>query len=196
MITLPTTPASRQASPRLIDFGIVQRPATGAAVTYIERPGMRLAVDFEYPPMPAETARPFISRLMRARAEGIRVPFPLAGVTQGAPGSPSVNGNDSVGTTLKIKGLTSGYSILEGYWLNVVDAAGVYYLHNVAADVTASVSGTATVSVWPPLRADLVNGNTVVLATPMIEGIVPEPPGWPSPAEQIITLAFSIEEAA
>lgn len=196
MIILPTSPSPRTIVPRLVDFGIVQRPATGAAVTYIDRPGMRMAVEFEYPPMKTDTARPFISRLLRAKSEGLRIPLPLAGVTQGSPGSPLVNGATSAGTSLLIKGLTPGYQILEGYWLNVVDAGGIYYLHNVAANVTADGSGLATASVWPPLRADLVDNNTVVLAAPSIQGIVPDPPSWPVPHNLIVQFSFSVEESA
>jgi hypothetical protein len=196
VIALPTSPQARTIVPRLVDFGIVQRPATGGALTYIDRPGMRMAVQFEYPPMRTETARPFISRLLRAKSEGLRIPLPLAGVLQGSPGTPLVNGGTSAGTSLLVKGLTPGYQFLEGYWLNVVDAGGIYYLHNVAADVAANGSGLATVSVWPPLRADLVDGNTVVIGAPSIEGLVPDPPSWPVPHDLIVQLSFTVEEAA
>lgn len=194
MITLPTSPAPRSARPVLIDFGLVQRPATGAPATYIDRPGLRMAVEFGLPPMAAETARPFISRLMRAKSDGIRVPFPLLGVSQGSPGSPIVNGA-AAGTNLPVIGATSGFQVKEGWWLNVIDDDGVYYLHNVAADVTLT-GGAGTISVWPPLRAALGGGETVVLNAPKIEGLVTSPIEWPLAVEKIVQLNFTVEESA
>lgn len=195
MITLSTTPYPRSVTPQLVDFGIVQRPATGAAVTYIDRPGMRWAATFEMPPMTSETARTWLVNLARGKSEGVRMVFPLA-VSQGTPGSTTVNGGTSVGTSLLIKSATPGYQVLAGYWLNVVDASGVYYLHQVQSNVTVGVGGTATLAVWPPLRADLVNGDDVILDTPYIEGLLTEAPSWSVPPGKIVEFGFTVEEAA
>lgn len=196
MIVLPTTPKPAMVQPRVLDFGIVQRPQTGAPATYIERGGTRFAADITYPPMDADTARVFVSRLLRGKAQGIRLGFPLSGVSQGTPGAPTVNGTGALGTSLPIKGLTPGYQLLEGYWLNVTDSAGTVYLHNVAETTTAAAGGTVTAEVWPPLRGTFINGNVITLDAPVIEGIVPDPPAWPLPAEWLVTLSFTVEEMA
>ena len=194
MIVLPTTPGLRAGMPTLIDFGFLQRPSTGAAPTHIDRPGMRFACEFSLPPMLAETARPFVSRLIRAKSEGIRVPYPLSGVSQGAPGNPVVNGSGASGTSLPVRGATPGYQVKEGWWLNVVDGDGVHCLHNVAADVTLA-SGSGTISVWPPIRADLSDGDNVVLDAPKFEGELTSEVGWPLPHRKVVTLSFTVEEA-
>jgi len=195
MIILPSSPAPRLVEHQPIDFGFVQRPATGAPGTRIDRPGERIKAAFTFPAMPASTASIYVSRLMRAKSEGLRIPFPLPR-SQGSPGNPAVAGSASAGTVLNIDGATPGYQILEGYWLNVVDSEGVHYLHNVAADVTVSGGGSATLSVWPPLRADLVDGNLVVLDTPKIEGIVIEHSPIPLPHNRIVRIDFTLEEMA
>jgi len=182
--------------PSLLDFGFFQKPSTGGAVTRIDRAGMRHKVEFTFPPTPADTARVFISRIERAKSEGLRIPFLLAGVDQGSPGTPAVNGSGAAGTSLPVKSLTSGYVAREGYWLSVVDSAGVYYLHQVTAEATASGGGTATLSIWPPLRAPLADGNSVILDEPLVEGIVTGDFSWPQPVDGLIEFGFTLEEAA
>lgn len=194
MITLPSTPAVRSVTPRLIDFDLYQRPALGGPITHIQRPGARFGAAVEYPVMTYDTARVFISRLLQGRRDGLRATFSLVGSNQGTPGNPVVNSSVSSGTSLPVRSLTPGYVVEEGYWLNVVDNTGQHYLHTVAATATASVSGTATLTVYPALRTTLVSGNLVVLDAPVIEGIVVDPPQWTGPVDRLIALSFQIEE--
>lgn len=196
MITLPSSPAPSSVTPELIDFGLFQRPATGAKVTRIDRAGSRYRLEVGFPPMQADTARVFISRLLKAKSEGLRLTWPLLGVSQGTPGSPVVNGSGAAGTSLPLRGLTPGYTVKEGYWLTVVDGSGNRYLHNVGANVTANGSGVATVTVTPMLRAALADGATVLLAEPTVDGLVTEVFRWPLPTSRLIEIAFSMEEAA
>ena len=193
MIVLPTSPAIAQAMPHEIDFGFIQRPSTGAGATKIDRPGLRLGAEFSLPSMPADAARIFVNRLLRAKSEGLRVPWPLMDISQGAPGNPVVNGSGASGTSLPVRGATPGYQVKEGWWLNVVDGAGVYYLHGVAADVTLA-SGSGTITVWPPLRADLSDGDNVVLDAPKMEGLVTSETKWPVTTDHNVALSFTLEE--
>src|SRR3546814_1909417 len=64
-------------------------------------------------------SRIFIARLLKAKREGLRIPYPLIDVPQGAPGSPVVDGADQSGTTINLRGLTPGYAAKEGYWLSI-----------------------------------------------------------------------------
>lgn len=196
MIILPTSPAPNGATPELLDFGMILRPATGAPAQYFTRPGSRFQVQFAFPPMAPETARVFVSRLLLAKRDGLRMPYPLLGINQGNPGAPLVNGGTSAGTSLLLKGLTPGYLIKEGFWLTVIDAAGVHYLHNVRALVAADSAGLATVTIEPPLRTVLANNNAVLLGRPLVEGIVTSVVNWPLPVNKLIDLGFTLEEAA
>lgn len=194
MIELPASPAPSSVEPSLIDFGFVQRPGSGAAALRIDRGGNRHAFEVTFPPMEPATARVFLSRLQQAKSAGLRLPLPLLGVDQGAPGSPAVNGTDSAGTVLKLDGLRPGYVVKEGFWLTLV-SGGAAYLHMATALVVADGSGLATLSVEPPLRVFPADGDTVELAAPYVEGIVTSELSWPMPTSHLISLGFTLEEA-
>lgn len=193
-ITLPSVPGVAACTPRLIDFDLFQRSGLGGPTTQIHRPGARFAAQVAYPPMDYDTARVFISRLLRARRDGLLGTFSLVGTDQGLPGNPVVNATVNGGTNLPVRGLTPGYVVEEGFWFNVVDSAGQHYLHNVAAPVVASAGGVANITPFPALRAPLVSGNLVILDRPVIEGLVVDPPEWTAPRSRCIPLAFTVEE--
>lgn len=197
MIELPANPAPNNAQPGMLDFGFVLRPSSGAAAQRINRGGSRYTLAVSFPPMRPETARVFVARLQQAKREGLRMPYPLLGASQGAPGAPLIDGTDSIGTTLKLKSLTAGYAVREGYWLTVIDAAGALYLHQVATTVFAAADGKAVLALTIPLRCALANNAAVLLAKPMIEGIVTSEVNWVLPVNRIVSgIGFAIEEAA
>lgn len=197
MIELPTTPAPNAVNAELIDYGFNQKPATGAGALRVDRPGSRFRLEVSFPVMRADTARVFISRLIAAKSEGLRMPYPLLGVNQGNPGNPVVNGSGAIGSTLPVRGLTPGYQIKEGFWLTVIDADGIYYLHNVRANVFANASGQATLTIKPILRAPLADGDTILLGNPMVEGVIEELSSFPlGLADLVDGLSFTLEEQA
>lgn len=197
VITLPSTPGPASAAPTLIDFGVTLRPATGAPADHYQRAGSRWQLSVAFPPMKPDTARVFVSRIAEAKAESLRIPFPLMGLSQGSPGTAvQVNGSGAAGTSLPLKGLPVGYVLKEGYWLTAIDASGVYCLHNVRADATANGSGQLTATVYPPLRRPLVNNDSVLVQVPMIEGLVTSDHAWPLPQDRLVRLEVTIEERA
>lgn len=197
MIELPNTPGPNAVEPELIDYGFNQKPATGAGALRVDRPGSRFRLEVSFPVMRADTARVFISRLIAAKSEGLRMPYPLLGVNQGNPGSPVVDGSGALGSTLPVRGMTPGYQIKEGFWLTVIDADGVYYLHNVRANTFADASGEATLTIKPILRAPLVDGDTILLGKPMVEGVIEELSSFPlGLADLVDGLSFTLEEQA
>lgn len=196
MITFPALPAPNGCSPRIVSFDIHARPSTGAAVQTIFRPGSRWAFEFSYPIMPADDARAFTSRLARARREGLRMEVPLLGVVQGDPGTPVVDGNYPSGTVLPVKGCTPGYVFDEGYWLTLIDAAGDYYLHQTVGSVAVNGAGKATLSIETPIRAPLLDGSTILVETPMVQGFVEEVSWGMQLGDFVDGIAFTLEEAA
>jgi hypothetical protein len=197
MITLPSLPAPNGVQPRLLDFGGILRPALGGKILRIDRPGSRFAVEVSYPPMKPSLARVFVSRLLDAKNEGLRIEFPLLDVSQGIPGAPVVDGANPTGRFLPIRGLTPGYGFKEGFWLSIVDAAGQHYLHNCRSNTVADGSGEATITITPALRVPFADGAVIHLAKPMIEGFVDgEDWSWQIPVEKLIALSVPIEEAA
>ena len=196
MIELPSSPAPNGVTPEFMDFGIVLRPATGAALGRVDRPGSRWKAEFTFPPMKPELARVFQSRIARGTSEGLRLTWPLLGALQGNPGVPVIDGSAAAGTSLPLRGLNAGYPIKEGYWLSVIDGDGVHYLHQVATGTAADSSGEATVTIAPALRAPLADGDSVLLARPVIEGLVTSAVTWPMTPDRLIPLSFTLEEQA
>lgn len=195
MITLPATIYPRAVTPKLLDFGVIVRPSSGAPAQRWDRLGTRYAMDFELPPLSGEDARLVTARLRQAKRDALRMPVPLFDGAQGSAGAPLVDGTDSAGTTLKLKGLTPGWMAREGYWLNVTDAAGALYLHSVAAPVGAGTDGKATLALAEPLRCVLADGAVVRIANPVIEGLLTSDISWADPVGRIVQLpAFTIEE--
>ena len=195
MITLPTGVTARSVKATLLDYGFINRPSSGAPAQRYDRLGSRYAMEFELPPLPSDVARTVKARLTVAKREGLRMPVPLMGGQQGSPGAPVVDGTDSAGTTLKLRGLTAGWFAREGFWLNVTDAAGALYLHDIAAPVRAGTDGRVTLTLGIPLRCALADGAAVRIANPVIEGLVTSEVSWSDPVGRIISgIAFTVEE--
>lgn len=170
-ILLPPKPAIRTAAPRLLDFGAVLTPPGGGPSQRLNRLGNRFAVD-----VVAATSRSgaegriLVARLMRALTEGVLLPF-WQGLDVGTPGTPQVNGGGQQGSTLQLKGFTSGYAVREGQFFSII-YGGRRYLHAAAADVTASDTGTMALPIVPMLRISPNDGATCEFVQPMIEGFL------------------------
>lgn len=196
MVELPDTPAPNGVNATLLDFTLVQRPASGAALQIIDRPGSRWQLEYTFPVMKADTARKFTARTTKAKRVGLRVEVPLLGVKQGLPGSPVVDGAGQAGTTLNVRGLTANYVFKEGYWLTIIDSDDTYYLHQISAPGAADSSGDATLSIEPALRVPFGDGDEILLARPMVDGIVTSQASWSMGLGNFVQLSFTLEEAA
>lgn len=197
MIDLPDEGAPSGCEPSLMDFGILLRPASGAAVQKVDRAGSRWKMKVTLPPMTAANAAIVSSALTRGIRQGLRMDVPLLGRSQGYPGTPVVNGANPTGTSLPIRGMPAGYVLQVGFWLTLVDGSGNYYLHQVAVAATASAVGQATVTIEPPIRAALADGATILLARPKVQGWISSEHAWSmQPGELVAGFSFTLEEAA
>ncbi len=199
MITLPNEPYPNGARPRLMDFGFEQRPPTGGALTRVNRLGTRYAVDFSYPLMKADVAAPIVASLMAGRGDLVRVEYPTQR-TQPGGGTPLVDGNDSAGFTLKVKTLSFVNAPLVGYWLHVQNTAGRRSLHTVTAVGAPynvnfpALTCSRVLTVWPAIRTPLVDGNSVELVTPTVEGLVTGDFEWNIMLGDFVQVSFTLEE--
>jgi hypothetical protein len=195
-LSLPRSPAPYNAVPSLLNFGLKLRPATGGKVLKIERPGSRYRADISYRPMEADQARVFISRLLEIERSGnLLLPYPLAGVSQGSPGAPVIDGANQAGTTLTLRACRPNYRFKEGYWLSLV-TAGQHYLYNCRSNAIASPEGEVALAIEPPLRKPPADGDKVLVAEPMIEGFLDGVFSWPIDDGLLVSIGFTIEEAA
>lgn len=197
MLSLPETPAPNGATPALVDRGGVLR---GASALRVNRLGSHYRIEVTYPPLnDASLARVFVSRLIRAKREGLRLPYPLLDVDQSACGTAVVvDGAGQTGGALRVRGLPAGVTVHEGYWLSVQSTSGQHYLHNAGGSVVADGDGKATIAVGDTmLRRAFADGARVHLAKPMIEGLIGGSEWvWGLSVDHNTAIAFTIEEAA
>lgn len=195
MIELPAGVVPREMNAGLIDFGGFLTPPTGARVQRIDRMGSRYKVAFAFPPLSSrDVGRQVVSRLIRAKSEGIRVELPLGDFTPGPPGSPVVDGNGQAGTSLAIRGFNAGYAVREGQWFNHVSGDD-RLLYNASAQAIADATGDATVGLAPMLRVEPVDGDVLEFARPVIQGFVlGEEWRWQMAVERLIAIEFEVEE--
>ena len=196
MITLPASPSPNGARPELVDFGTVLRPIAGGELQRINRAGGRWKWDFSFPVMQPATLRTFTPLIAAAREQALRLPVPLLGVSQGSPGTPVVDGAGQSGQTLVLRGVTAAWQAKVGYWLHIADENGRRYLHQVTADATASGGGGLTLAIFPALRWPFLDGATVELASPTVEGLVTSDVSWGLDPRRLTALAFTLEEVA
>lgn len=196
-VQLPSDPAPRRMTPRLISHGGDLRPSLGGAVQRIGRVGSRFAVEFEFPPMKAELGRPFVSRLLRCERDTARMSLRQPGLVIGNPGGDvQVDGAGQAGSRLALRNMTPGYAVRDGQFFHLF-VAERHYLHMVTAGAVASPLGKVLLDIAPMLRirpADGAHANfTDVTVGGWIQGR--ETP-WTIELGEIFGLGFTIEEAA
>lgn len=198
MIELPEGCHPNGANPALVDFGGVQKGATGGAALRVNRNGNRFRVAMTIPVSMGLPAQRIVSRLVQGMAAGLKVEYPLQGVDQGYPGAPVVDGAGQSGALINLRGLTPHYVAEEGFWLAIHDATGQGYLHQVGAQSFADADGKIALQVQPNLRYPFADGASVELARPTIEGLVEgNEMGWSLALGGLVdNLSFTIEEAA
>ena len=191
MIELPAFahPAAFQAS--FLDAGFTQRGVQ--SLGRIDRKGGRYKLALAYGPYLPEQARVMLSRLLAAKQEGLRVPYPLLH-NQGSPGAPLLNGAVTTGRAIIVDGLTPGYACMEGYWLSL-EKDGRHYLHSVRVGGVANGAGQLTITLNELLRDSFADNTPVHLAKPMIEGLVDgDEYAWATAVDRVTPIEFSIEE--
>lgn len=197
MIELPEGVVPNMVRPALMDFGGFQRPPLGGTVQRVNRLGNRFKVAVGLPPIVnKDLGRVVVSRLLRAKTEGIRIEWQLVGIEQGSPGSPLVMGAGQAGTSLICDGFRAGYGFSEGFWFSL-EHSGRHYLHNIAASGVANGSGQATLTLTPALRVSPADNSPIHMQKPMIEGFVDgDEWAWEYSLEHHVGIEFTIEEAA
>jgi hypothetical protein len=192
-VTLPASPAPASATATLLDFGAILEPGLGGSSQYVGRLGDRYEVSVQMPPMEAEVARVFISRLAQAKKSSLLMPFPQPGVVVGAVGAPRVNGAGQAGSVLAIDGLPAAKAVKEGWFLSLI-VAGRRYVHQIAADAVASGGGAVTLTLVSMLRVSPPD-NAVVELIPMIEGFVQgDGLPWTIDVAAHVGLSFTLRE--
>jgi hypothetical protein len=194
-VTLPTSPAPRSMTPRLVSRRRDLEPTFSGPTTRVRRLGSRWSVDVEMPPMTYESAMTWIAALTSAEADTVILRLPQPGFDTGSPGTPLVNGASQLGATINLDGFTVGYLVKAGQWLNLT-AAGRSYLYQAVADRYPSDTGVMpSLGINPMIRRSPADNSAVEFATPAIEGFLSgRETMWTVDVARTVGLAFTVTE--
>lgn len=193
VLALPSVPAPAGMGIELLTNKNVLVSALGGDEQERQRKGSRYALTFTMPPMSYVTSMAWDD----LNAEGATVLMAVyqPGFDVGSPGTPRVNGAGQGGIFLTVDGLTPGYVVRKGQFLNVV-TLGRHYLYRAAADATANASGQAQIQLRTMLRFPPQDNDVVKLAAPMIEGFVRDMKSWEVGVDRLVAIQFKVRETA
>lgn len=193
MIELPEGIVPNMVQPSLVDQGGYQG---NTVLTRVDRLGNRYSVVVGLPPiLNRDLGRVVVSRLLKAKTQGMRIEWQLVGIDQGSPGSPRIKGADQAGDEILIDGCRPGYGVSEGFWLSI-ETDGQHYLYNVAEPATADGAGEMAIKLTPALRKPPADNDVIHLQKPMIEGaVLGDRAAWDYSLAHHVGIEFEIMEA-
>ena len=137
----------------------------------VAHPGQRWAASISLPPMKRPDAEYWVAFLLSLKGQigTFLLGDPNCVTAQGSasttPGTPLVNGAGQTGDTLIIDGLpvsTTGY-LLPGDYIQLGSSTTTQF-YKVLTQVNTSVSGGATLDLWPNLRSSPADNATIIVA--------------------------------
>ena len=157
--TYPTTPEFSS-----VGFSSEQKTITtttdSGKMFAVQVDGQRFKFSASYPPMNRSEFAPVYAFIMKQRSqkETFQIALPdLKNAKGSISGTVLVNGSHSAGdTTIDVDGMTG--EIKAG---DFVKFAGDTKVYMVVEDATGDVSDTATLTIEPPLRVDVLSGDTI-----------------------------------
>lgn len=192
-ITLPTSPAPRSVTPRLITKRRDLEPTFGGPVSRVQRLGSRWAMDVELPPMRYADAMVWIASLTKADGETVILEVPQPGFSIGSPGTTRVNGAGQLGKSVNLDGFGT-YTAKAGQLFSWI-ISGQRFLYMVAADKVAASGAMAGLQIEPMIRRSPPDNAVVEFAPPMIEGFISgRETSWTVDVARTVGLSFTITE--
>jgi hypothetical protein len=191
-LSLPTTPAPSEVTPRKIDASGSLSSAFGAGDQRLERMGTRWALDVTMPPMRYVDAQEFSD--LEAQGTTCIFPIPQPGLNIGTPGVGLVDGAGQSGSTLSLKNLTPNYAFKRWQWITVI-TSGVRYCYRAASAAVVASDGTIDLPLSTMLRKPHADEDVVKVSDPEIEGFVTLPEdAWKVGRDRLVYLRFTIQE--
>ncbi|MBP8234453.1 MAG: hypothetical protein KAY22_19340 [Rhizorhabdus sp.] len=194
-VLIPSSPGPGAVNPAYLDWGGVLRSPLGGADQKLNRLGDRFAIDVTMNTMASDDeAAAWVAALIKGKKEGAIFPWPQTIDVDGT-GDGAVDGAGQAGTTLNIRGVTTGRKFKAGQMVSVVHG-GRRYLHMLMAAGTASSAGKIALSIEPMMRVSYADGAVVEIDTPKIEGFTDgNSQGWSVDVARNVGLQFRITEA-
>lgn len=193
-IDLPATPGPVDIAIRQIDFGGTLTPGLGGPVQRINRNGNRFAIAVQLPPMKPIDARAWLAALNLGVQQGVRWRLRQVELQPGSPGNVRVNGGGQAGSMLSVAGANPNYPFRLGQFFTLVHG-GQRYLHQLAAPTNASSTGTATLTIVPPLRIEPAADDLLEIGQPIVEGLLADNGfEWSIDRARLAGISFTILE--
>lgn len=193
---LPAYPGPAAVRWTLVDFGGTQGGVLGGSSQRVNRLGNRWRCEVAMPPMPPALAREWAAALSKGLRTGVSWKVREVGTPAGSPGPVLVAGAGQAGFALAVDGGTRGHVIKAGKWLSIL-TGGRRYLHQTAATLQLSATGTGTLEIEPALRVSPADNSPVEIDIPVIEGLLGDAPSWSLDETRMVRgFSFVIEEIA
>lgn len=182
-------------TPRMISTRSENNPEIGTSDQRFPRMGTRYALDIKLRPLSYSAAQEWAD--LDDEEAVCAFPIPQIDFDTGAPGNAvEVDGSGQSGTTLSLSGLTPAYAFQKNQWISVSTGGRRYAYRVKSATVTAS-DGTIDLPLRTMLRKPHIDGDTVEVARPYIEGFVTVPEDlWRMDGDLHQHLSFTIKELA
>ncbi|WP_270374991.1 hypothetical protein [Marinicauda sp. Alg238-R41] len=158
-------------TPRLTPRPSRARDSQGLPRGNINQLGKVWAFDVSLHAMTQIDALKWIAELNDNTGDGHRWVIDQGSLISGSEGAPLVAGGSQLGTSLDIDGVTNGMVIPQGAFISIITASK-RYVYQLASQVTASGTGTATLAFNTPMRVSPADNDVVEIAAPKIEGFV------------------------
>lgn len=158
--------------------------------------GQLWGVDIAFPPMDRATAEKYVAFLLSLRGQygSFYVQDNLGILPKGvATGSPKVNGANQTGEQL----ITDGWDVSQTGILKAGDKIQVgNRLYGILQDANSDDSGNATFDIWPRLREQPANDETIITVRPkgLFRLADSTPALWGADETQLYDISFSAVE--
>ena len=197
-IILPTTPGAASAEPFFVDAGSWQQPIGVGSPSRLDMPGDRYGIAVQMPPMKAEDAMAWVSRLHRGVGQEVTFEWQQPDVPDqaGLGASPSIRvATAAQATVIDLKGVgAAGNVFKEGRFFSV-EHGGRHFLHHFAGDATVVTSGQLQAPIHPRQRVGFTANDPVHFNPPLITGILQgDRHSWSISNARHVGLAFEIVE--
>lgn len=153
-----------------VDPAGVIEGSLGGPSQIIDRPGLRYAVQYTLPHLPAALARQIQILLEQGLRDDVSYPWPMDNATLSG-GSPTIATNSPAGAVIPITGLPPSFIFRAGQPFSII-SEGTGFVHKATTEQVADASGNIILNVWPITRKTFLAGDKIELGEPRISGVL------------------------
>ena len=166
MAVIRNYPRGTSTTITLVSSSADLKPFLGGPIQRISRLADKWQIDVTMRPMTTDLAAEIVTKLMKGLSETLTLPVKDGLDTSHLSDNGAVVGTHTGGTSLAYRN-ARGTPLL-GQFISIIDSSARRYLHRVE-EVDAS---NQTLTVFPALKTQFLDGDTIEFADPKIEGFL------------------------